>query len=329
MEALVQILVLSVDSLFDIVPMFFALVTDVIKLLPDADPTVLLFAAAPITYSNIPAEVLATSRRWHGTIDEQFGNIDNVVVTIQGHSAWGTPPVFSQIVTNRTQLMTLITKCRSPQGSAADRGLRNLLLKTTVGLCVGQVKIWAFLQYFNNVMTLNDVHTLGFLLPGESGGRHGRAEATNVLAEVKITIINADMIRVIIDQASDDNAALTVHGWPPGVRQAVIVITASDGVTEVIRHYTTRLHNDIRMPSGSHGKQFLAKASFLRHIDDDLRFGPQPTFSMPLTTEDLVSTLDRQHHEEFEAHLRDVELHRQEIEKLKTAATPSNQPPKE
>jgi hypothetical protein len=39
---------------------------------------------------------------------------------------------------------------------------------------------------------------------------------------------------------------------------------------------------------------------------------------MPLTTEDLAATLDRQHHEEFEAQLREVERQRQEIERLHT-----------
>jgi hypothetical protein len=100
------------------------------------------------------------------------------------------------------------------------------------------------------------------------------------------------------------------------VRHALIVITASDGVTEVHRQITTRLHNDIRMPDGSHGKQFIAKASFLRHVDDEPRFGNQPTFSMPLTTEDLAAALDHQHHEDYEAHVREVERQRQEIERL-------------
>jgi hypothetical protein len=94
------------------------------------------------------------------------------------------------------------------------------------------------------------------------------------------------------------------------------VITAADGKTEVYRHLTTHLHNDVRMPEGSHGKQFIIKASFLRHVDDEPRFGNEPTFSMPLTTEDLAATLDRQHHEEYEAQLREVERLRQESEQL-------------
>jgi hypothetical protein len=37
---------------------------------------------------------------------------------------------------------------------------------------------------------------------------------------------------------------------------------------------------------------------------------------MPLTTEDLVAALDRQHHADFEEHLREIERHRQEIERI-------------
>jgi hypothetical protein len=46
------------------------------------------------------------------------------------------------------------------------------------------------------------------------------------------------------------------------------------------------------------------------------RFGNQPTFSIPLTTEDLVAALDRRCHEEFEAQIRETERQRQEIKRL-------------
>ena len=287
--------------------------------LPWAGGTVALaFAAGAITLSDIPAETLAAVRRWHGSIDDQFDNIDNLVVTVQAHAtSWTPPPVFTEIVDSHARLAALIPKCRSTLGTTVDRGERNILLKTAVGQSLTQMKLWAYAQYSDGTMTLNELHALGFLLPGEAGGRRERAEATDAVAEVKVTVVSADIIRVVIDQAAGDNAALVKHGWPQGVRQALIVITAADGVTEVLRRSTTHLYNDIRMPEGSHGKQFIIKASFLRHVDDEPRFGPQPTFSMPLTTEDLAAALDRQHHEEFEAHLREVERLRQEIEQLK------------
>jgi hypothetical protein len=323
MEIFIQIAIFVAGAFSGLSDVFFAAVSDGGILLPAGGAVTLAFAAA-ITYSDIPAEVLAVVRRWHGSIDEQFGNIDNLVVNIQGHTAWGTPSVFSQIVTNRSLLATLIPKCRSPLGSPAERGQRSILLKMTVGMCLAQVRAWAYMKYYDGVLTINDVHTLGFLLPGEMGGHRDRTEAIDVLAEVKASIINADVICAIIDQSVDKNAALVAHGWPSGVRQALIVITASDGVTEVVRRMTTSLHTDIQMPEGSHGKQFLIKASFLRHIDDQPRFGPQPTFSMPLTTEDLIATLDRQQHEEFEAHIRTIERHRLETEPL-TARNPATE----
>ncbi|MDR1223091.1 MAG: hypothetical protein LBL07_09495 [Tannerella sp.] len=200
--------------------------------------------------------------------------------------------------------------------STADRTLRNSLLKSTVGLCLLQVRIWAYGQFSAGILTADDVHLLGFLLPGENGGHHDRTEATDEVAEVKVKVINEDNIRIVIDRSAGENAAQVAHGWPEGAHNALLVITAADGKTEVYRQMTTRLHNDIRMPDGSHGKQFIVKASFLKHINDEPRFGNEPTFSMPLTTEDLAAALDRQHHEEFEAQMREVERQRQEITRM-------------
>jgi hypothetical protein len=274
-----------------------------------------------VTYANIPAEVLANIRRWHGKADEQFDNLDNLVHLLQSHQTqWSVPqPIFEQLNDSRDQLAVLIPKCRSNYGSAADRTLRNSLLKTSVGLCLTQVKAWVYTQYYAGVMTADDAHLLGFLLPGEAGGRRERTEATDALAEVKVSIINTDFIRVVIDRAVNENAALVTHGWPPGVHQALIVILAADGVTEVCRQFTTHLHTDIQMPAGSHGKQFIIKAAFLKHVDDAPKFGPEPTFSMPLTTEDLAAALDRQHHQDFEAQLQEIERHRREVEQLQAA----------
>jgi hypothetical protein len=270
--------------------MFLVSAGDVIGFLAAGFEVRLLLAAPVTTYSDIPEEIRSAARKWHGKIEDKFSNIENLVVTIQAHSSWGVPSsVFSQIVNNRAQLALLIPKCSSTHGSPTDREQRNALLKSTVGMCLGHIKAWAYTQYYNNIMTLADVHSLGFLLPGEGGGKRERSEATDAVPEVKVNVISADIIRVIIDQSAADNAALVAHGWPPGVRMALIVITAADGVTEVVRRHTSRLHNEIRMPEGSHGKAFVIKASFLKHIDDEPRFGPQPTFTMPYSTEDLIA----------------------------------------
>jgi hypothetical protein len=298
-------------------------------IVPAADPGILatggsvvsIAFAAAITYSDIPEETLSIMRRWHGSIDDQFSNIDNLVTLIQSHSAWSSPPSFSEIVTNRTTLATLIQKCRSGSGSSNDRGQRSYLLKYTIGLCLTNVKLWAYTQYNSTSVnfTLYDLHSLGFLLPSEMGGRHSRSTPTDVVAEVKVTILSADVIKAVVDQASEDNAALTVHGWPTGVKMALIVILSADGQTEVYRQHTTRLHTEIKMPDGSHGKQFIIKAAFLKHVDDVPKFGPQPTFTMPYSTEDLNRILDHQHHEEFESHIREIENLRRQLEQLQSS----------
>jgi hypothetical protein len=262
--------------------------------------------------------VIANMRRWHGSIDDQFNNIDNLVNIVVAHQlTWMMPEdLFAQLVANRGQLQGLINRCRSTAGSQADRTLRNSLLKSTVGLCLMQVRVWAYAQYTAGVLTAEDVHLLGFFLPGEHGGRRTRHEPTDVAAEVKVKVLNEDFIRVVIDRAAAENAAQVAHGWPDGVKMALIVITSVDGLVEVFRQFTTRLHNDVRMPEGSRGKQFIIKAAFLKHINDQPKFGNEPTFSMPLTTEDLVAALDKQHREDSEEHLKEIERQRKIIEEL-------------
>jgi hypothetical protein len=275
-------------------------------------------ALGAATYSNIPAEVQANIRHWHGTIDEKFNNISNVADTLAAYlTDWNVfRDLAQQLGDDRDRLGALIIKCRSNNGSPADQMLRNSLLKALVAQYLTQIKSWAFTQHYAGVLTADDVHLLGFFLPGETAGRRNRKEPVDELAEVKVAVINADNIRVIIDQADSENAAPVRHGWPQGVRQVLFVILAADGVTEVYRQMTSRLHTDIEMPHGSHGKQFIIKAAFLQHVDDSPKFGNEPTFSMPLTTEDLAAALDRQYHEEFEEQLREVERQRQEVERL-------------
>lgn len=316
MNSLVEISVPLVSTIIDQTGMFLGSLSGAGVMAAAGSGMTLAFALGAVP--SVSEGVLASARRWHGSIDDQFSNIDNFVSLVVSHQpAWEIPAdLLAQFTTNRDQLQALINKCRSTAGSAADRTLRNTLLKSTVGLCLLQGKIWAYGEFSAGVLTADDVHLLGFLLPGEVGGRRTRAEATDVTAEVKVSVVNADFIRVVIDQSAGENAAQVAHGWPSGVKNALIVITAADGKTEISRQITTRLHNDIRMPEGSHGKQFIIKAAFLRHVNDEPRFGNEPTFSMPLTTEDLAASLDHQHHADFEAQLQEVERARQEIARL-------------
>jgi hypothetical protein len=330
MENLVEILVNGVNPVIEFSNSFLSTIPEGGWLSIVGSGVTMAFSVVAVPgggSSSITDAILASVRRWHGGIDDQFGNVDNAVILLTEHqTAWQVPSDLLTLLTgNRDGLQKLINKCRTTSASSADRAQRNTLLKSTVGMCLLRVKIWAYGEYMSGVMTADDVHRLGFLLPGETGGHRGRTEATDVKAESKVIIINEDFIRVVIDQSSGENAAQVAHGWPTGVKQALIVITAADGRTEVYRQMTTRLHNDIRMPEGSHGKQFILKVAFLRHVDDEPRFGNEQTFSMPLTTADLAATIDRQHHEEFEAHVREVELHRQEVERLQTGQNTEKQ----
>lgn len=308
----------TVDALFAPVVMViaFLLAGEMCALLEGG--AVVAFALGVAAHGDVMEGLLANARRWHGSIDEQFAAIDNLLGIILGHQpAWDVPAaLLSELTDNHSELQALIAKCRTNMATRADRQHRNSLLKSTVGLCVMQVKIWAYGAYAADVLTADDVHLLGFLLPGETGGSHELSGPSTEKAEVKVSVVNADVIRVIVDQSGSEDAARVVRGWPHGVRNVLIVIVAADGVTEVYRQISPRLHNEIRMPAGSHGKQFIIKAAFLKHVDDAPVFGNEPTFSMPLTTEDLAATLDRQHHEEYEAQLREVERLRQESEQL-------------
>jgi hypothetical protein len=294
-------------------------VIDSLSLLLTGGTTGLILAPTiGIVPGNLSEGDLAAARRWHGSIDDQYTNIDNLVnLLTKKKNAWDVPePLLADITGSRDILQKLIPACRGDMATRADRNRRNAVLKAAVGLCLLEIKIWVYGQYTAGVVLADEVHDLGFLLPGETGGRHALAEATNVIAEVKVKVISADMIRVVVDQSSGKDAGPVLHGWPQGVRHVLIVINADDGKTEVVRQLTTRLHNDIRMPDGSHGKQFIIKASFMRHVDDEPRFGDSPTFSMPLTTDDLAAHIDHQHHDDYEARMREIEAHRQAIERL-------------
>jgi hypothetical protein len=259
-------------------------------------------------------------RHWHGSIRGGFDAINNMVSIIVAHQpAWPiAADLLAQLCDRRDRLQNLINKCHTNRASPADREQRNTLLKSTVNLCRTQVKVWAHGAYFAGALTASDVHLLGFLLPGETGGYHARTEATDVTAEVKVKVINEDFIRVVVNQGAGESAAQVAHGWPPGVHKVLIVITAADGKTEVLRLMTTRLHNDVRMPEGSHGKQFIIKAAFLKHVDDKPVFGVEPTFSMPLTTSDLLSGIEYQRHwQVMEEQSQEIARLRREIEELR------------
>jgi hypothetical protein len=82
-----------------------------------------LAVVAAVTYTYMPAETLTAIRRWHGSIDDQFDNVDNLVNTHGNNlQTWSVPQqLYATLLNNRDNLDTLIPKCRSTQGSTADR----------------------------------------------------------------------------------------------------------------------------------------------------------------------------------------------------------------
>jgi hypothetical protein len=235
--------------------------------------------------------VLAHARRWHGKMEDQCANIDILISIIVAHQPLWTiaTPLLRPLTEARDRLLELFRICKSPSASSLDLEERNTLLKQTVDRCLLDIKLWAYGHVADGILTVEDVHSLGFLMPGEVSKHHEKTEATNAKAEVKVTVISPELIRATIDQSAGENAALVVNGWPNGVKYARVVITAEDGVTVVYDQITTTLHNDIKMPDGSHGKLFFIKASFLKHVKDEPRFGNEPTFTMPKTTSDVAS----------------------------------------
>ncbi|MDR1414612.1 MAG: hypothetical protein LBI96_02270 [Odoribacteraceae bacterium] len=267
--------------------------------------------------ADIPEGFIEIFKKWHGSISEQFYNIDRATdLLLANRSKWPVPQaVVDHITEARPKLQELIGDCKKAVASTELRMRRNALLKTTVGYFLFTVKNWAYGQLIDGTLTIEDVHSLGFLLSGERSGSHPRGAGTLAIAEVKVRVIDENGIMVVVDRSTGENAALVASGWPTDARMALIVIKEADG-KEVYRQMTTRLHNEINMGEEARGKLFMIKASFLKHVDDQPHFGNEPTFSMPLTTEDLAAILDQQHHDDFEEHLRAVERHRRDVEQL-------------
>jgi hypothetical protein len=314
MNVIVSIFSILVTVNFDVVLNLFLALMDF-----SSGPGFCLSLALPVTgksLADIAPEVLAHMKRWHGGIADRYENVANAADLLKIHGDdWDVPTAMNTgLNSSKNQIHSLIDLSDSSRGAAADRTLRNKLLRTAVTYCLHDVKSWAWEQYRLGVLTDVDVHLLGFLLPGERGGRQERAGSTNVLPSVKIRVVNADRIRVVIDQAVDENAAQVMHGWPNGVQYALISVISVETGEEVIHKLTTRLHNDIDMPKESHGKQFAVQAAFLIHIDDVPLFNDGATFSMPVTTKDLINSINDQHEQDVEEHRREIEAHRSEIE---------------
>jgi hypothetical protein len=278
----------------------------------------IILLAMLVTSGKIPEIVLEHIRWWHGNMFQQFTNVKGLYDLLMSKlSVWGVPLAIreklGEYVTNLTDLMN---KCNTNEASPADRGHRSTMLKAAVAYCLMDVMVWAYGDFVEGRLTADDVHEMNFLLPGERGGHRERSEPTDAIAEVKAKILNADFTDFIVDHAGDKNAAPVRHGWPHGINHAMLLVMEDDAKTVILHKITTTLHNEFKMPEGSHGKHFMVAAAFLKHVDDEPKFGNFAFFSMPKTAVDLVAVLDSQHHEDFEEHVRVVEQHRQDVERV-------------
>jgi hypothetical protein len=265
--------------------------------------------------------VRESGRRWKGTASERTANIVNIASYLtQYEKEWGVPrDMLEDLTQSSDKLQELNAQCTANEASPKERRERGTLLKTLTSYCRKNIRSWACGQHEAGVMTTPDVHQLGFLLPGENGGRRGRHAPTHELANVKAKPINGEFVRIVLDRAIVNNAAQITHGWPYGVRHALIVILSADGSTEVVRQLTSRLHTTIALPKDSQGKAFIAKASFLKHVDDSPLFGNQTVFSMPLTLSDLGKLFEKSKVKEEEMAFlrRENERLRRENEQLR------------
>jgi hypothetical protein len=261
------------------------------------------------------AAILAAAKRWHGDMTARFANIDGLTNLLKSKlDAWDVPTnMMTFLNTNRNRLQILIPFCNTTASSTNDRIDRDSLFKSTIEYCLHDVKFWAFGLLHAGVITLDDFHKMGFLVPGETAGHHTRAEATDAKAEVKVRILGPDQIEVVVDQAAEENAAKVKHGKPRGVNYIQVVVYTTDTGEEIHDEKSTHLRKKVNIPAQYHGKQLGIKAAFLMHVEDKPNFGDGALFSMPLTTQDLIAAFEEQHRIDMEARSKAVEIHKQEI----------------
>jgi hypothetical protein len=290
MEEYIDILDLGVKTLLGLADMYFPVFTNEEILLAAGGHALALAAGAAVPggRGKIPEGLMAIIRRWHGSYYERFVNLTNFANTLQSRKEWPVPAWLPAFVTDLGELRGLMEKCASNTASPLDRARRDTLMDAMVKRCKNEGQVYAQDACLQGAITRDDVHSLGFLMPGETGGYHGRVEPTRALALCKVTVLNADFVEIVVDKSTGENAALLKTAWPPGVKNLLISIIAVEGRVEVYRKVSTHLHNTIEMPAGSRGKEFIATAAFLRHVDDAPIFGNEETFMMPKSTRDML-----------------------------------------
>jgi hypothetical protein len=143
---------------------------------------VFTLASGAIFTSDVAESVLSGVRLWRGGIADRFAAIDKLVNVLRVHQpTWIMPGnLLTVLISNRNRLQELINK--NFAASRADREQRDSLLKSTVDICLMQVKTWAHSEFEAGALTAEDVHQLGFLVPGETGHRR-RTKASSTTTE--------------------------------------------------------------------------------------------------------------------------------------------------
>ena len=79
MNSFLEISILLVSTIFDHVNLFLTSLSEAFFTSEAGSGVALALAVGAVAYSSISEGVLAGIRKWHGSIDDQFGNIDNLV----------------------------------------------------------------------------------------------------------------------------------------------------------------------------------------------------------------------------------------------------------
>jgi hypothetical protein len=106
MSNLVEITIQLVNMLFDHANMFLSSLSDGGILSAAGGGVTVAFALGAVVYGSVTEGVLASIRRWHGSIDEQFSNINNLVTVVTAHqTTWPMPAdLLQQLTSNRDRL---------------------------------------------------------------------------------------------------------------------------------------------------------------------------------------------------------------------------------
>jgi hypothetical protein len=228
-------------------------------------------------------------KNWHGSLDAQFTNIENLYSGLQAlQPTWGVPMQLMTVLADKVPLLEkAVMKCRERNAGPVDFDIRRSLTKELVDFSLDTARNIVFGAYGQKEITIHDVHRLGFMLMSESGGAHGRAIPNKVQAEAKVQVMDYSNINLVVDKASHEDAGPVTEGWPEGAKTVKVLISDIHG-KEVLQLMSAHLHTQIHLPDWVRGKQLVLRAAFLKHVDDEPVYSNEVTFTMPLMIRDIT-----------------------------------------